>query len=145
MNISILFASLSGNTEKICVRAAKILTEKGHSPLLIDVTDKEASILEGGDLFLIATSTWGAGAINDQFKKFYDSFINTNLKDKRFILIGLGDIDYGEYYFCKAIDLVADAVKKNGGNIIGEVRKIDGDPDLITDQTLTEWLQLESL
>jgi flavodoxin len=135
MNVLVIYATLTGNSESVAKTVRKELDNSAFETQLISGPDLKKEEIEQNDLFIIVTSTWGAGQINEEFPNVIDQLTNSDLTDKRFALIGLGDMMYGEYYFCKAIDEASQIIMNSNGSTIGDILRIDGD---ITEEKMDE-------
>lgn len=122
--VSIIFGSTTGNTERV----AELIKEKleGHETSLVNVTDINDDIINSSDILLFGSSTWGYGELQDDFQSYYDT-MDEKLKNKKVAIFGCGDEENYSDVFCKAVDLIEEKVIENGGEIITESLKVDGE------------------
>ena len=100
----------------------------------------DASVLAGGGLFLICTSTYGQGDVPDNAKALYESLQNArpDLSKVRYGVIALGDRTYAET-FCNG-GRRFDAVLSSLGAIrIGEIMLHDASAGTMPEELAVEW------
>lgn len=138
MQITVLSGSTLGNAEDVAEALSEKLTEHGftvhvlHGPVLEEVP------LSG--LWLIVTSTHGAGDLPENLSTFYEQ-IQTQQPDLsavRYGAIGLGDRSYDT--FCNAIVKLDHALRERGAQRIGEILKIDVSSILLPEDPARAWL-----
>lgn len=137
----IIYGSTTGNTERVANRVGEILSKKGFSVVVREVTEAKVSELGNGfDLTLLGASTWGDEEIEFQedFEPFFEELDSANLKEKKVALFGCGDSSYE--YFCGAVDELEDKMEKLQANVINQSLRIDGDPDDV-DSEIVEWAE----
>lgn len=139
--IKIIYASLTGNTEIVCEKLSEIMDAADLDSGLFKAEEVHNDIFLQGRDFVLATSTWNNGQLNDMFLDLYDGLLEVDLTGKRFAFIGVGDMSYGEELFCKGIQLIKKRVLESGGQQLQEVLKIDGEFDKEEEQKLTEWAE----
>lgn len=124
--VCIIYASMTGNTEKISNIIADRLSTKlkvdTYSMDVIDVSD----ILHY-DYIILGAYTYGEGEIPYEAEDFYDQLEEANLIDKKFACFGSGDSFYE--YFCEAPVLFEKRVVERGGKVIAKTLKIELAPD----------------
>lgn len=137
----IIYGSTTGNTEMVANRVGEILTQKGVSVVVKEVTGAKVSELGNGyDLTLLGASTWGDDEIEFQedFEPFFEELDSANLKEKKVALFGCGDSSYE--YFCGAVDELEEKMEKLKANVVTQSLRIDGDPDEF-DSDIVEWAE----
>ncbi|WKZ30892.1 MAG: flavodoxin family protein [Candidatus Dojkabacteria bacterium] len=125
--IKIIYASSTGNTEIVCEKVSELLDDADLDSGLFKAEEVHNDIFLQGRDFILATSTWNNGQLNDMYLELYEGLLQVDLTGKRFGFIGLGDMSYGEELFCKGIDLLKKRALQSGGTAIGETFKIDGE------------------
>ncbi len=126
----IIYGSTTGNTEAVAHQIGEVMTGKGVSVTVKNVTDAKISELGNGyDLTLLGASTWGDDEIEFQedFEPFFEEMDSANLKEKKVALFGCGDSSYE--YFCGAVDELEEKMEKLEANVVHISLRIDGDPD----------------
>jgi sulfite reductase (NADPH) flavoprotein alpha-component len=112
--LTILFASESGNSERLAGDAAKAAKKLGFKPKIVDFADWEASSFAGLRNLLVVAATWGEGEPPGRAARGYKAFMedaSLRLDGVSFGVLALGDSAYVE--FCaigKAIDARLEAL-----------------------------------
>ncbi len=116
----IIYGSTTGTCEGI---ASKIADKLGIAPNdVINVTDFTAEMISNYDNFLLGTSTWGAGDLQDDWYGGGLKVLQDNdLSGKTVAIFGCGDsASYGDT-FCGGMAELYETVKQKGAKIIGSV------------------------
>lgn len=136
----IIFGSTTGNTESAAETIREYLEKNDYTVTLSNVTDTSVDELKNDyDLYILGCSTWGDDEIElqEDFIEFYENMNGSlALGEKNFGVFGCGDSSYE--YFCGAVDVIEEKVKKLGGRLLYESLKIDGDPE---EEEINEWAQ----
>ncbi|HBQ7842408.1 FMN-binding protein MioC [Klebsiella aerogenes] len=122
-DITLISGSTLGSAEYVAEHLAEKLEEAGystdiqHGPLVDD--------LQAEGIWLVISSTHGAGDIPDNLVPFYDALLEkqADLSAVRFGAVGIGSREYDT--FCGAIDKLEAALKASGAKQIGETLKIN--------------------
>ncbi|HIG8798516.1 TPA: FMN-binding protein MioC [Raoultella terrigena] len=122
-DITLISGSTLGSAEYVAEHLAEKLEEAGysseiqHGPLIED--------LPTDGIWLVISSTHGAGDIPDNLLPFYETLQEqkADLSGVRFGSVGIGSREYDT--FCGAIDKIDDALKACGAKQIGETLKIN--------------------
>jgi sulfite reductase (NADPH) flavoprotein alpha-component len=129
--ITIIYASESGNSEKLASDFGKAARKNGLKPTLIDMADLEPSNLAAAKKLIVIAATWGEGEPPARAVRTYGELMADNaprLDGIEFGVLALGDTAYAE--FCaigKAIDARLEAL---GGKRI--IDRVDCDLDFAT-------------
>lgn len=140
--LQIIYASTSGNVQLVCEFAAKNLYEKYQIESTLhraEVTSIDTIL--GNDHFILATSTWEHGEINPFWNKLLAELSRQDMHGKKAAFIGLGDKRYESVLFCKGIDILQEAFMSRGGETVGEVLKIEGEPHHQLETIVLPWTQ----
>lgn len=129
MNINLIYASLTGNTEALSEQLVeKFKTEKDLDIEMHFVEDMEDySILEASDAFIIATYTYGEGDLPDEMVDLYEAIADMDLSGKKFGVIGTGDTIYEQY--CVCVDQFDEQLSKSGAINVTKNLKIEIEAD----------------
>jgi sulfite reductase (NADPH) flavoprotein alpha-component len=106
--LTILFASESGNAERVAQDAAKLARKSGFRPKIVDFADLEVGTLKDAGRLIVIASTWGEGEPPSRAIRAYAELMGPAappLDGVTFGVLALGDTAYAE--FCaigKAID-----------------------------------------
>lgn len=128
MKINLIYASASGNVEIVAEQIASYLQTK---KVQLTVSRAEQTSIEEilkNNKFVFATSTWEHGKLNPFFSKLYEEMKVSNFKGKYAAFVGLGDTRYEPVLFCEGIQIVRDLWLDHGGEEIGSMLKIQGEP-----------------
>ncbi len=126
--ITIVFASESGNSEKLASDFAKSARKNGLKPTIIDMADLEPADLTAAKKLIFIAATWGEGEPPARAVRTYGELMADNaprLDGVEFGVLALGDTAYAE--FCaigKAIDARLEAL---GGKRV--IDRVDCDLD----------------
>jgi sulfite reductase (NADPH) flavoprotein alpha-component len=136
--LTIVFASESGNSERLASDMAKAARKQGFKPTLIDMADLDVATLAGMRRLVVIAATWGEGEPPARAMHAYNDLMGDKaprLDGVSFAVLALGDTAYVE--FCaigKAIDARLAAL---GGNRIAE----RADLDLDFAEPAARWIQ----
>ena len=106
--LTILYATESGNAEKLAADLAKIARKNGLKPTLVDMADLDLATLASSRRLVVIASTWGEGDPPARAARGYAELMNDatlRLEGVEYGVLALGDTAYVE--FCavgKAID-----------------------------------------
>src|SRR5215203_5540538 len=106
--LAILYATESGNAEKLAGDVAKAARKNGLKPTLVDMADLDLASLAGARRLIVIASTWGEGEPPGRAAGGYAELMNgaaPRLEGVEYGVLALGDTAYVE--FCaigKAID-----------------------------------------
>jgi sulfite reductase (NADPH) flavoprotein alpha-component len=106
--LTILYATESGNAEKLAGDLAKVARKSGLKPTLVDMADLEVASLASWRRLVVIAATWGEGEPPSRAVRSYADLMSEaapRLDGVEFGVLALGDTAYAE--FCaigKAID-----------------------------------------
>ena len=143
--LTILFASESGNSERLAQDVAKLARKSGFKPSIVDFADLDVAELAAHKRLVVIAATWGEGDPPARAVRAYGGpdgrKARRALTRSTFAVLALGDTAYVE--FCavgKAIDARLDE--------LGAVRAVDRvDCDLDFEAPAATWIKatLETL
>ncbi|MFW5738136.1 MAG: flavodoxin [Spirochaetota bacterium] len=114
MSIGIFYGSTTGNTKDVAVKLQEALGGDLHS-----ITDVDTDAIAGYDNLVFATSTWGAGDLQDDWEDFFPNLDDMDFSGKKVAIMGLGDQEnYGDT-FVDGMQLLAEKVEELGGQLVG--------------------------
>lgn len=126
MNVIVVFASMTGNTEEMAEAVAEGIRGEGVEAVLKDVFDTNASELAGYDAVLLGAYTWGDGELPDEFLDFYDEMDDVELTGKPSAAFGSADSSYPEYG--RAVNLLEEKLLSCGAVLAAEGLKVELNP-----------------
>ena len=114
MNIKLVYASLTGNTEMLSdLIIEKFEEEKGLEIEKLFIEDMVYfDFLDDADAFIIATYTYGEGDLPEEMEEFFEALGEKNFSGKTYGVIGTGDTVYEQ--FCVCVDQFNDQIAKTG-------------------------------
>ena len=136
--LTILFASESGNAERLAQDVAKLAKKSGFKPRIVDFADLEIADLPKQNRLVVIAATWGEGEPPSRATRAYADLMGASaprLEGTNFAVLALGDTAYAE--FCgvgKALDArLAE---------LGAIRAVDRiDCDLDFEAPATAWIK----
>ena len=128
MDIKLIYASLTGNTEMLSDLMIEKFEEEGIEIEKLFVEDLEDfDFLEEADAFIVATYTYGEGELPEEMEEFFEAIPDMNLEGKIYGVIGTGDTVYEEY--CVCVDQFDEQIAKTGAINPTENLKIEIEAD----------------
>lgn len=144
LRVTILVGTMTG-TAQLCAQEMELALDDGEvrvEALLMDGLDSSVfeRAGEGGELFLICTSTYGQGDVPDNARALYEDLQKKrpDLSRVRYGVFGLGDRTYAETfnYGGKRFD---DILAELGGKRIGERYRHDASSGVLPEEKAVEW------
>ncbi len=135
--INIVYASESGNCEKLANDLAKAARKNGLKPTLIDMADLELSALGSAKKLVFIAATWGEGDPPARAVRAYGELMGEGaprLDGVEFGVLALGDTAYVE--FCAIGKKIDERLAALGGKRV--VDRVDCDLDFAT--PAAEWI-----
>lgn len=128
MDMLILYASTSGNTEMMADVIASYLSQQGHHVVVksFDFDRIDIEEIPKYDAVFIGTYTWDDGEMPYEVEDFYEEVEDVDINGKTFGVFGSADSFYDTYGL--AIDLMADRLIHLGANVYSERLKVDLTP-----------------
>lgn len=117
MKTGIFFGSSTGHTQNDALKIAHALGVEIADVHNVDNTapDRVADY----DLLVLGTSTWGDGALQDDWYDFLAGLQAIDLTGKKIALFGTGDSSMGDT-FCNAVGTLYDKLQGCGAAFVGE-------------------------
>ncbi|MDF7679548.1 FMN-binding protein MioC [Enterobacteriaceae bacterium ESL0689] len=137
-DITLISGSTLGNAEYVAEHLAEKLQQAGHRSKVSHGPRLEDLQPEG--IWLIVSSTHGAGDVPDNLLPFYKALQqqSVDLSAVRFGAIGIGSREYDT--FCGAIDKLDQSLKACGAQQIGSTLKINVQQHDIPEDPAEIWL-----
>jgi sulfite reductase (NADPH) flavoprotein alpha-component len=129
--LTILYATESGNSEKLAGDAAKAARKLGFKPTLIDMAEVDLATLSNVRRLLIIAATWGEGEPPGRAATAYADLMSDKappLDGVEFAVLALGDTAYVE--FCAIGKALDRRLEELGGKRIAD--RLDCDLDFAT-------------
>jgi MioC protein len=155
-SIQIIVGSMLGGTEYVAEACEETLNEHGHNVkvhlqpnfnTIINDTfseDNQSKIDDNSTekaIWLVCTSTHGAGDYPDNFKQFASDLAHCDqdLSTVNFLTIGIGDSNYDT--FCKAAKDISKLLISIGCKELCEVKTFDMSEDIDPEDLSQQWIQ----
>lgn len=112
--IGIFYGSSTGNTRDVSAKLQAVLDADLHN-----VAETEADAIAEYRYLVFATSTWGAGDLQDDWEEFFPHLDEMDFAGRKVAIMGLGDqTNYGDT-FVDGMTILADKVVERGGVVVG--------------------------
>ncbi len=112
----IFYGSTTGVTEEVAGRIAKALgVEDAH---VHNISDLTAEMLDGYEVLVLGSSTWGAGDLQDDWYAALDMMKLLDLSQKTVALFGCGDSGSFSDTFCDAIGTLYQSLQQTGCHFV---------------------------
>ena len=109
-----------GSSTGTCQNIAETIGKKMDAEV-IDVVNFNADVVAEHENFLLGTSTWGAGELQDDWYDGLNVLKSADLPGKTVALFGCGDCEsYGDT-FCGGMAEIFNAAQSAGATIVGQV------------------------
>ena len=136
--LTILFATESGNAEKLAGDAAKAARKLGLKPMLVDMADVDLKSLAGVKRLMVIAATWGEGDAPARAVSAYADLMSDrapSLDGVEFAVLALGDTAYVE--FCAIGRALDRRLEELGGTRIAD--RVDCDLDFA--KPAAKWIE----
>ena len=126
--LTIVYASESGNSEKLAMDLAKVARKSGLKPTTVDMADLDLSTLASAKRLVVIAATWGEGDPPARAARVYNELMGEGaprLDGVEFGVLALGDTAYAE--FCAIGKKIDERLAALGGKRV--VDRVDCDLD----------------
>ncbi|MBB1269772.1 FMN-binding protein MioC [Shewanella sp. SR44-3] len=136
--IALIVGTTLGGTEYVADDMAAQLVELGHQAEVY--MQAELMKLSAESLWLIVSSTHGAGELPDNIKPFYEQLMasDRDLRGLKFALCAIGDSNYDT--FCHGPEKIIDQLKRLGGDPFVDKIQIDIQSTPVPEEPALAWL-----
>jgi flavodoxin long chain len=111
----IVYGSSTGNTE----HAAELMAGKFENAQLVSAEQLTVQMLESGDFFILGTSTWGDGDLQDDWETSIDLVRQADLSGKKAAVFGFGDQEGWPDSFVSGMRELYDALQDAHAEVVG--------------------------
>jgi sulfite reductase (NADPH) flavoprotein alpha-component len=136
--LTIVFASESGNSEKLAGDMAKSARKLGFKPTVVDMAELELAQLLKAKRLIVIAATWGEGEPPGRAVRVYNELMSDaapRLDGVEFGVLALGDTAYAE--FCAIGKNIDERLAALGGKRV--VDRVDCDLDFAT--PAAQWIE----
>lgn len=137
MLATIIYTSLTGNTEEIAEIITDELEAQDIEVDLLNIDEAEGDEFEDSDLCIVCSYTYDDGVVPEEIYDFYEELPNMDLSGKIFGVAGSGDTFYED--FCTAVDDFEAAFNKTGATKGAESVKVELAPETKDIEKLEEF------
>src|SRR5260221_4852114 len=98
--LTIVYATESGNSEKLAADLGKAARKNGLKPTLIDIADLDVPTLSSARRLVVIAATWGEGEPPGRAARAYNELMSEGaprLDGIQFVVLALGDTAYAEF------------------------------------------------
>ncbi len=138
-SIQIIVGSMLGATEYVAEACEERLTHLNHQTQL-HLQPQLAQIAHNNQIWLICTSTHGAGDYPDNIKSFVDDLTKSDhdLSTSQFFIIGVGDSSYDT--FCLAAKNIEKILESKGCKKLIPLLTLDMQQDIDPEDLAQQWI-----
>src|SRR5215467_14345036 len=136
--LAIVYATESGNSEKLASDLGKAARKSGLKPTLVDMADLEMATLASVRRLVVIAATWGEGEPPGRAARAYNELMGEGaprLDGVEFGVLALGDTAYAE--FCATGRKIDERLAALGGKRV--IERVDCDLDFATDAS--KWIE----
>jgi sulfite reductase (NADPH) flavoprotein alpha-component len=126
--LTIVFASESGNSERLAADMAKAARKQGFKPSVVDMADLDVTSLAKVPRLIVIAATWGEGDPPSRAARAYADLMSEKaprLDNVEFGVLALGDTAYAE--FCAIGKTIDERLAALGGKRVAERADLDLD------------------
>ncbi|TPH13238.1 flavodoxin domain-containing protein [Litorilituus lipolyticus] len=147
-SIQIIVGSMLGGTEYVAEACEEILESQNHSidlhltPNFSSIIDRSLQVNPSDKvIWLICTSTHGAGEYPDNLKAFVNDLVNSDqdLSTINFLTIAVGDSSYDT--FCKAGKDINNILISKGCTEITSIKTLDMSQEIDPEDLAQQWIE----
>jgi MioC protein len=141
VSITILVGTMTGTAEMVAQEVQLALETAGHQATIEMMDNLKADVFQPGGIFLICTSTYGAGDVPDNAQALYASLEtgNPNLSSVTYGVIALGDRTYKETY-CDGGKRFDALLTKLGARRAGDILLHDAGSGTLPEEVAAQWV-----
>ena len=138
--IKILVGTMTGTADMVAQEVEQALESAGHEAEIRIMDDLDASVFAGGGVFLICTSTYGAGDVPDNAQRLFSSLETEkpDLSRVTYGVIALGDTTYKDTY-CQGGKRFDQLLTELGAKRAGEMLMHDASSGILPEEMAAKW------
>lgn len=140
-HIVIIYGTTGGNTQTVCQQIAQNLEEHSLMVRLIRAEIATEQDLTSGDALILASPTYGHGALEYNFHKFFECIQHADLQNIPCAVVGLGDPKYDLDYFLESEKILTRYIQTHNGTILLDSLKIAKSPYTYLEKWIPQWSQ----
>lgn len=136
-HFTLIVGTVLGASEYVADAISTMLQEQGHSTSIL--LEPALENIPEDSIWIVCTSTHGAGELPDNIQPFAKQLVNANLPSVSAYVIGLGDSSYDT--FCYGAQHMQKALTEAGVTLLQPPFEIDVLHHPIPEDTAVEWLK----
>ncbi len=139
--IKILVGTMTGTADMVAREVQQALETAGHQAEIRVMDDLDASVFDGGGVFLICTSTYGAGDVPDNAQRLFSSLETErpDLSGVTYGVIALGDTTYKDT-FCQGGKRFDQLLTELGAKRAGDMLMHDASSGTLPEELAAQWV-----
>ncbi len=141
VDIKILVGTMTGTAEMVAQEVQLALETAGHGASIQVMDNLDASVFQGGGIFLICTSTYGSGDVPDNAQALFSSLETEkpNLSNVTYGVIALGDTTYKDT-FCHGGIRFDKLLTELGARRAGDMMLHDAGSGTLPEELAAQWI-----
>ncbi len=141
LDITVLVGTMTGTAEMVAQEVQQALESAGHQATIRVMDGLDASVFQGGGIFLICTSTYGQGDVPDNAQAFLTSLESAkpDLTGVAYGVIALGDRTYKDTY-CHGGIRFDKLLAQLGAKRAGEILTHDASSGILPEEVAAQWV-----
>lgn len=138
-HFNIIVGSVLGASEYVADALKEALEQNSNSATIYLKPDfNQINSDNIGAIWLICTSTHGAGDLPDNIQPFAETLKSAKFENRNFMIVGLGDSSYDTY--CNGAMKMQDLMQQAGAKLLAKPIHIDVLNHPIPEDAAVEWL-----
>ncbi|WP_115955862.1 flavodoxin FldA [Candidatus Purcelliella pentastirinorum] len=117
--IGIFFGTNTGNTKKVAKQIKKQFKKNKFKVKLYNISKSKKKDIESFNILIFGISTWYYGEVQFDWDNFLPYLKKIDFFNKKIAIFGCGDQEDYTEYFCDAMRIIYNIIKKNNGCIVG--------------------------
>jgi MioC protein len=141
VEITILVGTMTGTADMVAQEVQQALESAGHKASIRIMDDLDGSVFAPGGIFLICTSTYGAGDVPDNAQRLFTSLEieRPKLDNVTYGIIALGDTTYKDT-FCQGGKRFDQLLTELGARRAGEILMHDASSGTLPEELAAQWI-----
>jgi len=139
--ITILVGTMTGTADMVAQEVQQALESAGRTAEILQMDGLDATVFRAGGIFLICTSTYGAGDVPDNAQQLFSSLETERPKLDNVVygMIALGDTTYKDT-FCQGGKRFDQLLTELGARRAGEMLMHDASSGVLPEELAAQWV-----
>ncbi len=140
-HLTILVGTMTGTSEMVAQEVQQALETAGHQATIQVMDNLDAGVFQPGGIFLICTSTYGAGDVPDNAQALFNSLETQkpDLSNVTYGVIALGDRTYKDT-FCQGGIRFDKLLTQLGARRAGDILMHDASSGTLPEELAAQWI-----